>query len=251
MKLLIYRALLVFTVLLWSGCEEEKPQRVLYSNAIEYAPIYNEQILDWLNNQLNKEKIAFAKLTSNLAENSESKELKAEWESSQRTVKKLQSRIDRGGYFQFKERAELPVNLKWTSGELQPEIGDSRAKKGGVFTDFITSFPSTLRPFGKESNNSFRGKLYDEISLSMIGVHPTTSKTTPAIAEEWAVDEVTNTVYYRIDPQATFSDGKPVKAEDFITSVYIRVSPFVRDLYAKQYYREQLSGITTFGDDIV
>lgn len=254
MKLFIYHLLLVFSVLLWTGCEEENKQRVTYGNAIDYAPIYNEQILDWLNNELNKEKIELAKLTSKLEEDSENlanKELKDQFNNSKRTVEKLQTRIDRAGYFQFKKREELPEDLNWTSGETQSEIGDSRAKKGGVFTNYITSFPSTLRSFGKESNNSFRGKLYDEIDLSMIGVHSTTSKTIPSLAEEWAVDESTNTVYYRIDPKATFSDGNPVKAEDFITNIYIRVSPFVRDLYAKQYYREQIAGVTTFGDDIV
>ena len=43
----------------------------------------------------------------------------------------------------------------------EPEIGDPRAKKGGTFNYYIANFPPTLRPFGPEANNSFRGEIYD------------------------------------------------------------------------------------------
>ena len=54
----------------------------------------------------------------------------------------------------------------------EPEIGDPRATKGGVFRTWMLQFPATVRPFGKESNNSFRGYLYDELEIRSGGYAP-------------------------------------------------------------------------------
>ena len=61
-----------------------------------------------------------------------------------------------------------PRDLVWENGMDQPEIGDPAAKKGGVFRRYIPSFPPTIRPFGDNSNNSFRGDLYDYIDMPLV-----------------------------------------------------------------------------------
>jgi microcin C transport system substrate-binding protein len=38
----------------------------------------------------------------------------------------------------------------------------------------------------------------------------------PGLANEWAVSEDGRTIYFRIDPEARYSDGVPVRARDFL-----------------------------------
>ncbi len=82
----------------------------------------------------------------------------------------------------------------------QPEIGDPAANKGGVFRRYIPTFPPTIRPFGDNSNNSFRGDLYDYIDLPLVALHPETMEMIPGSAKEWAVSADGRTIYFRIDP---------------------------------------------------
>ena len=53
---------------------------------------------------------------------------------------------------------DLPEDLIWEEGLDQPELGSSRAKKGGTFNTYFSglSFPPTIRPIGRNANNSFR-----------------------------------------------------------------------------------------------
>ena len=39
----------------------------------------------------------------------------------------------------------------------------------------------------------------------------------PGLAKEWAVDKSNNTAYFRLDPEAKYSDGNPVKATDYFS----------------------------------
>lgn len=247
----LYFVLFIGFSLFFTACDKQKKERVQYQNGMKYAPIYNDEVTEWLQKEYNNAQRDFDELKDKLNQTPDSKSLKDAYADAERQLEKIETRLTRGDYFQFKKASELPVGLKWTSGDVQPEIGDVKAKKGGVFTDYITSFPSTLRPFGTESNSGLRSKLYDEINLGLISIHPITSKSFPSLAKEWAIDETSATVYYRLNPKATFSNGDKVTVSDYITAIYIRVSPFVKDLYAKQYYREQIAGVTVYGDDII
>ena len=109
----------------------------------------------------------------------------------------------------------MPEDLVWEDGMDEPEIGDPRATKGGVFRTWMPQFPATVRPFGKESNNSFRGYLYDELEIGLVGMHPLTGKIIPGVAKRWAVSADKRTVYYELDPDARYNDGVKVKAQDF------------------------------------
>ena len=72
----------------------------------------------------------------------------------------------------------------WEDGQEEPEIGDPESKKGGAFRYFITSSPPTIRPFGPNSNNSFRGELYDNIEIvTYQSSHLTNAKNVNPISE--------------------------------------------------------------------
>ena len=234
-----------------SGCGEETKTRVDYGGAREFAPQYNNYIGKWLKRQMEQTRIALLQAESKVAKDPENDSLQKQKKGLERELAKLDFRVNRGDYFDFKKAEDVPQDLNWESGKDLPEVGDPRAVKGGVYTDFIAQFPPTLRQIGSESNHSFRGQIYDDIQIKLVEAHPVTQDTIPGVANRWAIAPDNRTVYYHIDPEATYSDGVKIKAIDVMTAAYIRISDFITDPYYKQYYREQIAGITVYGDDIV
>jgi len=247
----IYLSICALAACIVPSCERAEVERVQHGGAAEFASVYNSEITEWLDKEMVKKRSEFVKIQAKATASPNDKAVQAELAGITRSVKKLEYRLDRGDYFQIKKSTDIPKDLVWTSGELQPEVGDSSAKKGGVFNYYITSFPSTLRYFGPEANGSFRSYIYDTIELPLVGPHPVTQKNVPMVAKEWAVTKDGRTVFYRIDPDAKYSDGEKVKAFDVFTYIYVRVSPFVNEPYWKQYFREQVAGVSVYGDDVV
>ena len=70
----------------------------------------------------------------------------------------------------------------------------------------------------------------------------------PGLARQWAVSGDGRTIYFRIDPEARYSDGKPVRSQDFLVGAYIRVSDNIVNPYHKQYYRENVAQIAVYDD---
>jgi microcin C transport system substrate-binding protein len=97
-------------------------------------------------------------------------------------------------------------------------IGDPRAVKGGVFKEYQLYFPGTLRVYGPESNLADWALLQNVTYETLLSLHPTTLEYIPALATHWQVSPDKLTYRYRIDPNARFSDGVPVTAEDVVAT---------------------------------
>ncbi|MBR2145149.1 MAG: hypothetical protein IJ956_06395 [Akkermansia sp.] len=139
----------------------------------------------------------------------------------------LSRRSGQGDYLRFLRENQLPEDLEWHDGLDQPELGSPRAVKGGTLRLALNrSFPSTFRVFGPNSNNAFRRYLYDDIDLPLIRLHPGTGKLIPGTADRWAVSKDGRTVYFHIDEAARFTDGSRLTTRDFITSLFVRTSPY-------------------------
>lgn len=151
-------------------------------------------------------------------------------------------------FFKFATPADIPADLKWENGMDQPEIGDDRARKGGVMNLAISTFPPTFRTFGPDSNHSFRGQFYDNIEVSLVGLHPETMAVIPGVASEWAVTADNQTVFFRIDPEATFSDGVKITADDCLMTFYLFRSDYANAPFYKQYYTTEYQSITKYDD---
>jgi len=96
-------------------------------------------------------------------------------------------------------------------------IGDPRAVKGGVFRDEMLEFPGTLRIFGPEVtilNFHVQSMLYD----TLLGLHPTTLSFIPSLATHWQISPDRMEYRFRLNPNARFSDGTPVTADDVVAS---------------------------------
>jgi microcin C transport system substrate-binding protein len=97
-------------------------------------------------------------------------------------------------------------------------IGDPRAVKGGVFREYQAYFPGTFRIYGPESNLAAFSLIQNLTYETLLGLHPTTLEYIPALATHWQVSPDKLIYRYRIDPNARFSDGVPVTADDIVAS---------------------------------
>ena len=227
-------------LLLVAGCRRDSGEISRGFEFDAFVPTYNSHIEKWLLAQREATEKEIARVAAELpAAEGEARDALATLAKALETdMEKWNFRLALGPYLKVGTPAEIPADLAWENGMDQPEIGDPAATKGGVFRRHIEAFPPTIRPFGPNANNSFRGDLYDYIDIPLVNLHPETMEMIPGLAKEWATSADGRTVYFRIDPEATYSDGTPVKARDFLISCYVRISDYVVSPYSKQYFRE-------------
>lgn len=108
----------------------------------------------------------------------------------------------------------LPDGLVWETNLDEPLFASKKAKFGGTFRTSIISFPQTFRTVGPDANGSFRSWLLDA-HPALVTKHPNSGEWIPDLANEWAFSQDSKTVYFRLNPEAMWSDGKPVTADDF------------------------------------
>jgi len=239
-------------VALTASCQRTATETSRSLDLESFIPQYNRYIESWVRAQRADTLEQIAETQKELAtatgERRELLELQAG--GLGRELEKWDFRLSLGGYFRQGTPAEVPADLVWEDGMDQPEIGDPNAIKGGVFRQHFPSlsFPPTLRPFGDNSNHSFRGNLYDDIEMYLVNSHPDTMAPIPGIASQWATTEDGRTTFFRIDPEARYSDGVPVQAKDYLLAVYLRVSDNIVNPYAKQYFREEFAQIAIYDD---
>ncbi len=183
-------------------------------------------------------------------------ELAGELDDSGRAEKEqalsdLRRRLERPKFFEVLTEADLPQDLDWGANPDEPEIGSPEAKKGGTFHSFIPSgaYPPTIRQVGGQSNNSFRSYHLDDIEMTLVTLHPETGAIIPCLADRWAVAEDGQSVYFHIDPEARWSDGRKVTSGDWLMTFYVYLSDYLTVAFYKNYYGEQYWGIATYGDD--
>jgi len=161
-------------------------------------------------------------------------------------LKTTRERLQKPEFFTFAQPGDVPKDLKWEDGMSEPEIGDDHAKKGGTMRNYIQSFPATLRVLGENSNGSFRGYQYDEVEMSLISLHPDTGNIIPGVASQWAVSTDNRTVYFHIDPEARFSNGDPVEADDFFNQFYMQLSEYPKNPFGNEWYSSNYTNITRY-----
>ncbi len=151
-------------------------------------------------------------------------------------------------FFHFATPGELPSDLEWTDGMDQPVFASPKAVRGGTIRSFILNFPPTIRYVGPDSNHGFRSVLSDDNIVGLVERHPVTGKFYAAIASEWAVTPDKKTVYFRLRPEATFSDGEPVSADDFLYLFYFMQSPHIVAPWYNDWYSKEYDGITRYDE---
>ena len=250
LKLLVLLVCAAFAALPHTGCRREVVESPRSFGFEEFIPVYNRHIRGWVEERQQETDAEVLRLEGELAAAAESarEALQIRLDALHADQEKWRFRLSLGDYLRFGDPSEMPEGLAWQDGMDQPEIGDPNARKGGVYRRSMVTFPPTLRPFGDNSNNFFRGEIYDYIEMPLVAFHPATMELIPGLAREWAVSADGRTVYFRIDPEARYSDGEPVRALDFLVSVYLRASDHVVNPYFKQYFRENVAQLVVYDD---
>ncbi|MFP6873491.1 MAG: ABC transporter substrate-binding protein [Verrucomicrobiales bacterium] len=236
------------------SCRRVDEETAVGADFEAWRPRYNLYISNWLKEQVEAVSKVLTQLQERLGEESDPaarKSIEEQMKDKQKELDRSTARQKLGDYLAILEAKDMPEGLVWENGQDQPEIGDPASRKGGSFRYFITSFPPTIRPFGPNSNNSFRGELYDNIEVGLIDLHPETGAVIPGVASEWAPGADGRTVFFKLDPDARYNDGVPVRAIDFLWFVYIRASDNVVTPWFKQYLREQFARVAAYGEEIV
>jgi microcin C transport system substrate-binding protein len=153
-------------------------------------------------------------------------------------------------FYFFKTAADFAKDtqgLTWEDGADLPSFADPNAKKGGTMSFSANDFPGSLRSFGPDSNSPFRAYLLDYVSLGIVRVNPSIpGRIGPELASSWAVDRPNKTVYFRLDPEARWSDGVPFTTDDIVFSWYLFRSPLLDDPWLNDYFDKTFTALTIY-----
>lgn len=116
----------------------------------------------------------------------------------------------------------VAASMGYVTYDIKPEeeqyFGAKEAKKGGEIVFGEMTFPTTFRPEGQHSslavNTDIKGYVYETLLTS----HPITREYIPILASHWKISPDKKTFTFRINPEARWSDGKPVVASDVVAT---------------------------------
>ncbi len=143
----------------------------------------------------------------------------------------------------FASAAQLPSDLEWISNADEPIFASENAQFGGTFRTYLQSFPQTFRIVGPDSNGSFRQWLLDS-RPNLVRRHPITYKWIPELADEWAYGNDNKSIYFRLNPKAQWSDGKPITVDDFKFALQLMRSKDIIAPWYNNYYTEQVDSVS-------
>ena len=118
---------------------------------------------------------------------------------------------------------EIAEKLGYQTYVIKPDeeifFGDPRAVKGGTLRYITSRFPATMRILGQNYNYSENIDLIIPLCYeSLLGIHPVTLEFIPSLATHWKISEDEMQFWFRINPNARWSDGMPVVAEDVVAT---------------------------------
>lgn len=116
---------------------------------------------------------------------------------------------------------EVPTDICWNDGGDFPLIGSPQAKKGGVLRlSNVGPFPANFLAFGSPYPQFFHYNLFDRINIPLVRAHPVTGQVIPGLAECMA--EHQGWLWFKLNRQARYSNGRPVRALDFALGAVLR-----------------------------
>lgn len=147
----------------------------------------------------------------------------------------------------FSQAAELPQNLKWLSNNNEPLFASEKAVRGGTLRTFMASFPQTLRSVGPDANSGLRHYFMDG-APKLAQRHPNTGKWIPQLATDWAFDEDNRTLYFKLDPKATWSDGEKITADDYLFMLTYYRSKDIVDPWYNDFFSNSILNVSKIDD---
>ncbi|MCQ2371444.1 MAG: ABC transporter substrate-binding protein [Akkermansia sp.] len=118
--------------------------------------------------------------------------------------------------------AEPPPGLCWQDAAGEEEPGDPAARKGGtVRLSNAGPYPANFLHFGSTMPQFFHANLFGNLEIRLVERHPASGASIPGTARQWAV--AGNTVFFRLNPAARYSNGRPLRAADYVLGALLRL----------------------------
>lgn len=133
---------------------------------------------------------------------------------------------------------KIIAKLKWENNDKAKGIGSPLAKKGGTINTVITAYPPSLRIMGKLASSTFNTVLEGLVYEPLMGMHPVTMKYIPGIANRWYIAPDKMTFFFKLDPKAKWSDGKPVLSYDYVATWDLAVDEGLQDPFSNDYWHK-------------
>ncbi len=105
---------------------------------------------------------------------------------------------------------DTPVTVE-TTGELDPNANPD-AVRGGTLTTWGGGYPKSLNMW--LDYNSFSATVCGFLFEFLVGLHPTRDEPIGILAESWEISPDGKTFTFQMRPEARWSDGEPITAED-------------------------------------
>ena len=144
---------------------------------------------------------------------------------------------------------KLPDGLVWVTNDTDPVYASPEAKRGGTMHIYMQGFPLTLRQYGPDSNSDDFAYYYKSaLNASLVDLQPNTLNFVPSLATHWAFGADGKTVYYKLNPNARWSDGEPVTADDYVFGREFRLSKYLLDPYGQNYFTNIVVNVKKYDD---
>lgn len=146
----------------------------------------------------------------------------------------------------------LPEDIVWETNMDDPPIGSPDAIRGGTFFTYLPSYPLTFRLHGPNSNDMFASwNRSVSLYLPLVSRHPTTDNFIPILATHWSVQDDNRTIYYRLDPDARWSDGEPITADDYVFAFEFLKDPRILDPFSNRYMEDYFESVEKIDDHTI
>ena len=96
--------------------------------------------------------------------------------------------------------------------ESASPLADPRAVVGGAFSMYGGPYPKSLNYYLEFSTGS--AMIYDRLYDTLLVVNPLTLELEPWLADRWTISDDLREYTFHIDPNAKWSDGRPITADD-------------------------------------
>lgn len=115
-----------------------------------------------------------------------------------------------------KSFAEWAEKNGWQTHKNFTIIGDVNAKKGGRIVRYLPTFPANIRPMGQAYNTQLNYFIRYCMWQTFLSQHDITKEWIPNLATHWKNSADGKTHYFRINPNAQWTDGTPVTTDDVV-----------------------------------
>ena len=102
---------------------------------------------------------------------------------------------------------------------------------------------------GPNTNDSFAGwnRLFT-MAFTLVAMHPVTDNFIPMMATHWSVQPDQKTIYFKLDPDARWSDGEPVTADDYVFTLEMMRSKHIVDPFYNSYAEHYFESVDKIDD---